>query len=112
MAGPYSAATATAPSGNLLGNVGTLLRLGVDLLSAGLQGGTQMMYGMGGPEWHGHPWPMHGGHHSGPHGHGAWFGHHGSCAPHVDCCSSCAPYVDCCCCYGHHGCNPGVHNCP
>ena len=115
MAGvPYPGAASAASGGSLLENVGTLLRLGVDLLNAGLQGGTQLMCGMGGLQGHGHPWPIgHGGHRE-PHGDGHGFWHQGSCAHSTECCccAACTSYVDCCCCYGHHDCHPGVHNCP
>ena len=103
---PIPGGQSVAPSGSLLENFGTILRLGADLINAGLQGGTQMMYGMGGSGVPGHHGPA-------AHGHDHWSGHGCGCEPHSDCCcSSCAPYVDCCCCYGHQDCQPGVHNCP
>jgi hypothetical protein len=102
-----------APSGSLFANLGTMLRLGADLINAGLQSGTQTMYGMAGAGPVGHHGPVPHDHNWPHHGHGHWSGYGCGGEPHCDCCcSTCAPYVDCCCCYGYRDCQPGVHNCP
>lgn len=96
-----------APSGSrasLLTNIGTMLRLGTDLINAGLMGGSHMAYGMSAMGTHGpyrHP------------EYGHWYGHGCGCASHGECCCSpCTTSLDCCCAYGCLECRPGVHNCP
>lgn len=83
--------------GVLFESLGNMIRLGVDVLNAGLAGGLQIIEGFSGQEScdcdscrHGSPY-----HHPHDYSHG----HHG--------------YGDCCCNHGDPscGCNPSVHNC-
>ncbi len=90
-AAPVAAAAAPATPA-LAESIGTLLRLGIDFLNAGLRTGTELMGTMAGT---GAAPPHHMGapeHHCCDHGHD--HGHH--------------------CLYGNHccdDCHPGVHNC-
>lgn len=95
---PAAPARRAAGSGaSLLAGLGAMIRLGVDLINTGLQGGTQLLQALSGTPGH-MAHEAHGGcpgcavgHHDCGHAHG----HH--------------------CLYGAHCCNPcypGVHNCP
>jgi len=86
---------------SLFESIGNMLAIGVDLLSAGMQGSRQILEGFIGVGYGLERSPGPGHHH-----------YHAEdcccemCYPHYDCCDCC--YESCCDC---ECCNPGVHNC-
>jgi len=96
--------------GDLFGSLGTMLRLGIDILNTTLASGNQLLQGLspgGYPAPYSWPHPQDWGHHvhmhpcCGQHHHG----HHHHDTYHDGWGRSCC---DCC---GESCCNPGVHNC-
>lgn len=102
---PGSGFRERAPEASLFASVGKMLRLGVDVITAGLAGGLQLIEGFSGyGEYCGESW--------------SW---HDPCCCHDECCCEHFPshhgFGGHCCTpswhrgYYHH-CNPSVHNCP